>query len=68
MLRLSTALVLQTLVAKFDQTEETIFLDKVPLSIFVLFTGMNFDDTLHRVKGQWFGEKAALFVWRELEF
>ncbi len=51
------------LVAKFDQTEGTIFADKVLLSIYVLFTGVNFYDTLHRVKDQCLGEKASPFVW-----
>ena len=63
----SAALVWQTLVAKFDKTEGTIFTDKVLLSIYVLFTGVNFYDTLHRVKDQWLGEKASSFVWGEPE-
>ena len=52
---------------EFDQTEGTIFTDKVLLSIYVLFTGVNFYDTLHRVKDQWLGEKASSFVWGEPE-
>ena len=64
---LFAALVWQTLVAKFDKTEGTIFTDKVLLSIYVLFTGVNFYDTLHRVKDQWLGEKASPFVWGEPE-
>ena len=61
----SAALVWQTLVAEFDQTEETIFTVEVSFSIYVLFTGVNFGDTLHRVKDQWFGEKVLPFVWKE---
>ena len=65
--RLSTAVVQLKLLAKFDQTGETIFMNEVAFSIYVFFTSVNFNDILHRVKNQWFEEKTSPSIWKRPE-